>query len=152
MNVPTDVVDRWQNHFPAHLSATLNAVLAEKDVFGKIENDLNKEDLDRAYKFRDMAAENSEAGTDDQNGKKLEGSVRSTGVHACGVIIYPEDISNIIPIATAKDSDLVVSQYDNSVAGRSWLVENGLLGLRTLTIIKDTLAFIKETHDLEIDI
>ena len=62
MNVPLDVVDRVAKSFPAHLSATLNAVLAEKDVSEKLKNDLNKEDLDRAYKFRDMAAENSEVG------------------------------------------------------------------------------------------
>ncbi|HRD08046.1 MAG TPA: DNA polymerase III subunit alpha, partial [Saprospiraceae bacterium] len=152
MNVPLDVVDRVAKSFPAHLSATLNAVLAEKDVSEKLKNDLNKEDLDRAYKFRDMAAENSEVGQMIRTAKKLEGSVRSTGVHACGVIITPEDISNIIPIATAKDSDLVVSQYDNSVAEEAGLLKMDFLGLRTLTIIKDTLAFIKETHDLEIDI
>jgi DNA polymerase-3 subunit alpha len=152
MNVPLDVVDKVAKSFPAHLSATLNAVLAEKDVSEKLKNDLNKEDLDRAYKFRDMAAENSEVGQMIRTAKKLEGSVRSTGVHACGVIITPEDISNIIPIATAKDSDLVVSQYDNSVAEEAGLLKMDFLGLRTLTIIKDTLAFIKETHDLEIDI
>lgn len=152
MNIPLDVVDRVAKSFPAHLSATLNAVLAEKDVSEKLKNDLNKEDLDRAYKFRDLAAENSEVGQMIRTAKKLEGSVRSTGVHACGVIITPEDISNIIPIATAKDSDLVVSQYDNSVAEEAGLLKMDFLGLRTLTIIKDTLAFIKETHDIDIDI
>ena len=45
----------------------------------------------------------------------LEGSVRNTGIHACGVIITPEDITNLIPVATAKDSDLYVTQFDNAV-------------------------------------
>ncbi len=152
MNVPLDVVDRVAKSFPAHLSATLNAVLAEKDVSEKLKNDLNKEDLDRAYKFREMAGENSEVGQMIRTAKKLEGSVRSTGVHACGVIITPEDISNIIPIATAKDSDLVVSQYDNSVAEEAGLLKMDFLGLKTLTIIKDALTFIRETHGLDIDI
>ncbi|MBK7220798.1 MAG: DNA polymerase III subunit alpha [Saprospiraceae bacterium] len=152
MNIPLDVVDRVAKSFPAHLSATLDAVLAEKDVSEKLKNDLNKDDLDRAYKFRELAAENSDVGHMIRTAKKLEGSVRSTGVHACGVIITPEDISNIIPIATAKDSDLVVSQFDNSVAEEAGLLKMDFLGLKTLTIIKDALKLIKETHDIEIDI
>ncbi|HRG21930.1 MAG TPA: DNA polymerase III subunit alpha [Saprospiraceae bacterium] len=152
MNIPLDVVDRVAKSFPAHLSATLDAVLAEKDVSEKLKNDLNKDDLDRAYKFRELAAENSDVGHMIRTAKKIEGSVRSTGVHACGVIITPEDISNIIPIATAKDSDLVVSQFDNSVAEEAGLLKMDFLGLKTLTIIKDALKLIKETHDIEIDI
>lgn len=152
MNIPLDVVDRVAKSFPAHLSATLDAVLAEKDVSDKLKSDLNKDDLDRAYKFRELAAENSDVGHMIRTAKKIEGSVRSTGVHACGVIITPEDISNIIPIATAKDSDLVVSQFDNSVAEEAGLLKMDFLGLKTLTIIKDALRLIKETHDIEIDI
>jgi DNA polymerase-3 subunit alpha len=45
----------------------------------------------------------------------LEGSVRNTGIHACGVIITPSDITDFVPVATAKDSDLYVTQFDNSV-------------------------------------
>ncbi|MBP6396276.1 MAG: DNA polymerase III subunit alpha [Saprospiraceae bacterium] len=152
MNIPLDVVDRVAKSFPAHLSATLDAVLAEKDVADKLKNDLNKDDLDRAYKFRELASEDSDVGHMIRTAKKIEGSVRSTGVHACGVIITPEDISNIIPIATAKDSALVVSQFDNSVAEEAGLLKMDFLGLRTLTIIKDALKLIKETHDIEIDI
>ena len=48
--------------------------------------------------------------------KKLEGSVRNTGIHACGVIITPDDITNYVPVTVAKDSDMLVSQFDNAVA------------------------------------
>ena len=47
--------------------------------------------------------------------KVLEGSVRNTGLHACGVIITPDDITNFVPVCTSKDSDLYVTQFDNSV-------------------------------------
>ena len=47
--------------------------------------------------------------------KILEGSIRNTGIHACGVIITPSDITNFVPVALAKDSDLYVTQFDNSV-------------------------------------
>lgn len=152
MNIPLDQVDRVSKSFPAHLSATLDAVLAENDISSKLKSELNKDDLDRAYKFRELSKENSDIGHMIRTAKKLEGSVRSTGVHACGVIITPEDISNIIPVATAKDSDMVVSQFDNSVAEEAGLLKMDFLGLRTLTLIKDAVRFVKENQGIELDI
>ena len=64
----------------------------------------------------------------------LEGSLRNTGIHACGVIITPDDITNFVPVATAKDSDLVVTQFDNSVVEDAGLVENGLFRIEDLDL------------------
>jgi len=84
--------------------------------------------------------------------KKMEGCIRNTGIHACGVIITPEDISNLVPISiAAKDADILVSQFDNSVAESAGLLKMDFLGLRTLTIIKDALKLIKERHGVEIN-
>jgi DNA polymerase III subunit alpha len=154
MNIPLSDVDRVAKSFPTHLSATLNGVLADKDISAKLKDDMGKEDIEKANKFRLLSEEDNEIGHMIRTAKKLEGSVRSTGVHACGVIITPEDITNIIPVATAKDSDMVVSQFDNSVAEEAGLLKMDFLGLRTLTIIKDTLRFIKEStgEDLDIDL
>ena len=82
----------------------------------------------------------------------LEGSMRNTGVHACGVIITPDDIQKFIPVATAKDSDLVVTQYDNSIVENAGLLKMDFLGLKTLTIIVDALKLIKKKHRVDIDI
>ena len=82
----------------------------------------------------------------------LEGSVRNTGIHACGVIITPEEITNLIPVATAKDSNLLVTQYDNSVVEDTGLLKMDFLGLRTLTIIKEAIVQIKERHNIDIDV
>lgn len=82
----------------------------------------------------------------------LEGSVRSTGVHAAGIIIAPEDLSNLIPIAVAKDSELSVTQYDGSVIEDAGVLKMDILGLKTLTIIRDSLQLIKENHGIEISI
>ena len=83
---------------------------------------------------------------------KLEGCIRNTGIHACAVIITPEDISNLIPITIAnKDANIIVSQFDNSVAENAGLLKMDFLGLRTLTIIKDALKIIKDKHGIEID-
>ncbi len=83
--------------------------------------------------------------------KKLEGSVRNTGIHACGVIITPSDITNFVPVATAKDSDLYVTQFDNSVVEDAGLLKMDFLGLKTLTLIKDTVKLVKHKHDILLD-
>ena len=94
--------------------------------------------------------DNLEAETINQ-AKVLEGSLRNTGIHACGVIITPSDITNYVPIATAKDSDLYVTQFDNAVVEDAGLLKMDFLGLKTLTLIKDTVKIIKAKHGLLID-
>lgn len=85
--------------------------------------------------------------------RKMEGCIRNTGIHACGVIITPEDISNLVPITiAAKDADILVSQFDNSVAEDAGLLKMDFLGLRTLTILKHAIALIKQKHQIEINL
>lgn len=81
----------------------------------------------------------------------LEGSLRNTGIHACGVIITPDDITNFVPVATAKDSDLYVTQFDNSVVESAGLLKMDFLGLKTLTLIKDTVKIVKARQGLDLD-
>jgi len=81
----------------------------------------------------------------------LEGSMRNTGIHACGVIITPDDITNFVPVSLAKDSDLYVTQFDNSVVESAGLLKMDFLGLKTLTLIKDTVANVRLRHGIELD-
>lgn len=81
----------------------------------------------------------------------LEGSVRNTGIHACGVIITPDDITNFVPVALAKDSDMVCTQFDNSVVESAGLLKMDFLGLKTLTLIKDAIKIVKERHGIQLD-
>ena len=81
----------------------------------------------------------------------LEGSLRNTGIHACGVIITPSDISEFVPITKAKDSDFYVTQFDNSVVEDAGLLKMDFLGLKTLTIIKDTVKLIKYKYDTQLN-
>ncbi len=83
--------------------------------------------------------------------RTLEGSVRNTGIHACGVIITPDDITKFVPVALAKDSDLYVTQFDNSVVEDAGLLKMDFLGLKTLTLIKDTVKIVKAKHDILLD-
>ncbi|HIP35463.1 MAG TPA: DNA polymerase III subunit alpha, partial [Crocinitomix sp.] len=80
----------------------------------------------------------------------LEGSMRNTGIHACGVIITPDDITNFVPVALAKDSDMYCTQFDNSVAEDAGLLKMDFLGLKTLTLIKDACKIVKERHNIDL--
>ena len=83
--------------------------------------------------------------------RMLEGSVRNTGTHACGVIITPEDITNLIPVATAKGTDMYVTQFDNGVVEDAGLLKMDFLGLKTLTLIKDTVKIVKALHGVDLE-
>ncbi|MFM8912933.1 MAG: DNA polymerase III subunit alpha, partial [Flammeovirgaceae bacterium] len=82
----------------------------------------------------------------------LEGSLRNTGTHACGVIITPDDLTKFVPVSTAKDSDMLVTQFDNSVVENAGLLKMDFLGLTTLTIITTALKNIQKRRGIEIDI
>lgn len=104
-----------------------------------------------------------------QAAQVIEGSVRNTGIHAAGVIIAPDDITNYIPVCLAKDKgdkktdendeesggealDLWVTQFDGKVIEDAGMLKMDFLGLKTLTIIKDAVALIKKSHQIDIDI
>lgn len=86
---------------------------------------------------------------------KLEGTVRNLGVHACALIIGRDDLTNFIPISTAKDKDnkedIFVSQYEGSLIESVGLLKMDFLGLRTLSIIKETVENIKKSKGITID-
>ena len=82
----------------------------------------------------------------------LEGSVRQTGVHACGIIIGKDSLDNYIPLCTAKDTELYATQYDGSHVESVGLLKMDFLGLKTLSIIKDAVINIKKTRGIDIDI
>ncbi len=109
--------------------------------------------------FPEFAAERDSADPQVANtirfAEKLEGNVRSTGVHACGVIIGRDDITDWVPVSTATDKDgekMIVTQYEGGVIESTGLIKMDFLGLKTLSIIMEALANIKITHGIDIDI
>ena len=87
--------------------------------------------------------------------KRLEGNVRNVGVHACGVIICRDDITDWVPVSTATDKTegrLLVTQYEGKVIEETGLIKMDFLGLKTLSIIKDALENIKRARGETIDI
>ncbi len=125
------------------------------DIFSMNDSDLKSElrtdefsrvnELKKLYNSSDLSAETL------QQASLLEGSLRNTGIHACGVIITPSNISEFVPITRARDSDFFVTQFDNSVVEDAGLLKMDFLGLKTLTIIKDTVKLIKYKYDVDLD-
>ena len=117
----------------------------------ELKENLRSEEISRVNEIKDLANEDSISGQTIQQAKVLEGSLRNTGIHACGVIITPDDITQFVPVATAKDSELYVTQFDNSVVEDAGLLKMDFLGLKTLTLIKDTVKLVKYKYNVELD-
>ena len=88
--------------------------------------------------------------------KMLEGNVRNTGVHACGTIICRDDITDHVPVSIAEDKEtgekLLVTQYEGSVIEETGLIKMDFLGLKTLSVINEALANIKQSLGIDVDI
>jgi DNA polymerase-3 subunit alpha len=111
---------------------------------------LRSEESENVLELQKIAEGNNLEAQTIKLARALEGSVRNTGTHACGVIITPEKITNLIPVATAKDSDMYVTQFDNNVVESAGLLKMDFLGLKTLTLIKDTVKIVKAKHKIEL--
>ena len=124
-------------------------------IFGLSEKELSSkfraEDLEKVNQLLNISEGDDLEAETVNLARILEGSVRNTGIHACGVIITPDDITKFVPVATAKDSDLYVTQFDNSVVEEAGLLKMDFLGLKTLTLIKDTVKIVKAKHDILLD-
>ncbi len=133
----------------------LNRVLTaplEGDKSLKEKEGLNSDDLELVKKLRAIAEGDDLRAKVLKEALILEGSVRNTGIHAAGIIIAPRDLYDIIPVATSKDSDLLITQYEGKIIEDAGVIKMDFLGLKTLTIIKDALKLIKEHHGVTIDI
>ena len=146
LDLPLPAVDKIAKKVPdISLDKVFNADLKN------LKQKLNADQMGQVEELRKIAEGKDLEAQVLQQASMLEGSVRNTGIHACGVIITPEEITNLIPVTTAKDSDLLVTQFDNSVVEDAGLLKMDFLGLRTLSIIKDAIEHIKNRHGIEID-
>ncbi len=148
MDLPLPDADRIAKLVP-DLSLNKLFKLDGPELLEKLKN--NQDEIAKAKELKALANSNDLAARVIHRAKQLEGSVRNTGIHACGIIITPDDITNFVPVATAKDSEMYCTQYDNSVAEAAGLLKMDFLGLKTLTLIKDAVKNIKATKGIELD-
>lgn len=131
--------------------------LPEADRLAKLVPERPGTTLNKAYKEVNELKEVKDKGTDLarrtlQYAETLEGSVRHTGLHACGIIIGKDNLVNHIPICKSKDTDLWVTQFDGKHVEDVGMLKMDFLGLKTLSIIKDAVELIKLSRGIDIDI
>ncbi len=135
----------------------LELPLADTNKLAKLVPDTPGTKLKDAYKdipeLKEILADQGKLeGTTLKLAKDLEGSIRQRGIHAAGVIIAPGPITDYIPVCTAKDADLLVTQFDGSVIEDAGMLKMDFLGLKTLSIIKETINLVKKRFNVDIDI
>ncbi len=133
----------------AHVSLDLILKRDEEKIKAKAKR---PEIITEVLQLADIAQGTDQAAQTIKTAGKLEGSLRNLGLHACGFIIAPTELDNVVPVTTAKGSDMYVTQFDNSVVESAGLLKMDFLGIKTLTIIRDALQLIKERQGKEIDI
>ncbi|HMS30261.1 MAG TPA: DNA polymerase III subunit alpha [Saprospiraceae bacterium] len=145
-NVELSKADYLAKLVPTRPNVKLKEII---DINTPISDDFNPDEKQKIQLLRNIVKENTAESDVLKTAMKLEGSVRNTGLHAAGVIIAPEDIMKIIPVATSKDSKLWVTQVEGSVIENTGLLKIDFLGLRTLSIIDDALENIVKVHGEE---
>ncbi len=105
--------------------------------------------VERAPEIKDLMEKNPTIERLIKIARRLQGLARQTGVHAAGVVIAPETLTDYIPLAKSKDGD-ITTQYDMGQVEALGLLKMDFLGLKTLTIIDRTIKLIKERHGVEI--
>jgi len=147
LDLPLPDADRISKLIPDISLAKLFG-MNDLELADKLKN--NQDDINRAKELRKMSAGSDLQAEVINQARQLEGSVRNTGIHACGVIITPDDITNYVPVALAKDSAMYCTQFDNSVAESAGLLKMDFLGLKTLTLIKDAVKNVKEIKGIDL--
>ena len=133
--LPLPDADRLAKLVPDRPGITLSQAYAEVPELAR-EKDSSNKLISQTLKYAEV----------------LEGSVRQTGVHACGIIIGKDALDNYIPLCTAKDTELYATQYDGSHVESVGLLKMDFLGLKTLSIIRDALDNIKSSKGISINI
>ncbi|MGG9962965.1 DNA polymerase III subunit alpha [Ferruginibacter sp. SUN106] len=113
---------------------------------------LQPDDLDNVKQLRAIYAGNDLRSTILHEAEILEGSVRNTGIHASAIIIAPKDLTELLPVATSKESELWLTQIEGNSIEEAGVIKMDFLGLRTLSILKTGLSLIKQNHGVSIDI
>lgn len=147
MDLPLADTEKLAAHVP--FGGSLKKVMDVEE--SELKEKFRADELEKIRELRQMAEGNDLTAQVIQQARVIEGSLRNTGIHACGVIITPDRINEHIPVCTSKDSELLLTQYDNHVVEDAGMLKMDFLGLKTLTIINTGIRLVKERHGVEID-
>lgn len=113
---------------------------------------LQGEDIENVKKLRELYAGDNLHSKILHEAEILEGSVRNTGIHASAIIIAPKDLTDLLPVATSKESELWLTQIEGGSIEEAGVIKMDFLGLKTLSILKTALHLIKQNHGVNIEI
>ena len=113
---------------------------------------LQADDLENVRKLREIYKGTDLPSKILHEAEILEGSVRNTGIHASAIIIAPSDLTDLIPVATSKESELWLTQIEGGTIEEAGVIKMDFLGLKTLSILKTALQLIKQNHGVAIAI
>jgi DNA polymerase III subunit alpha len=135
------------------VARVLDLPLSDADRIAKMVPETIGISLEEAFsevkELREIKEKDDLEGQTLQLAETLEGSVRNTGIHAAGVIIAPDKLTNYIPVCTSKDAELYVTQFDGKVIEDAGMLKMDFLGLKTLSILKTAIEMVKENHGRE---
>jgi DNA polymerase III subunit alpha len=133
------------------LKRVLQAPLRGSEDSLEKKDNLQEEDLKNIQTLRDIYKKTNDLeSTILHDAEKLEGNSRSVGTHAAGIIIAPENLSNLIPVCKTKDSKYLVTQFEGNIIEDAGVIKMDFLGLKNLTILKEAIAMIKLNHYVDI--
>jgi DNA polymerase-3 subunit alpha len=147
LNVPLDEADRLAKLVPNRPGVKLKDILKP---FKELEQNWGGDDLSNLKKLTESLHNGGQSAETLDLAVRLEGTVRTTGIHAAGVIIAPGDITNYLPVCGARDSELLVTQFEGTTVESAGMLKMDFLGLRTLSILKDCLKAIHAKHGTEV--
>lgn len=133
------------------LERIFNASLTGDGSLADREN-LSTDELEQVKQLRQIKSSGGLPSRVIESAMILEGSVRGTGIHAAGIIIAPHDLTDIMPVATSKDVSLLITQFDGSVIENAGVIKMDFLGLKTLSILKESIRLIEQNHKITIDL
>nr|MCU0328448.1 DNA polymerase III subunit alpha [Chitinophagales bacterium] len=126
--------------------------LTDEKKLQEIKKTLTAKDLIKVKAFEEMYLAHEELREAVAVAKKLNNYTKNTGVHACGVIISPNNLESMVPLASSKASDMMITQYDKDAVEQIGLLKMDFLGLKNITIIKECVALVAKNYGVEIDI
>ena len=160
LNLDLSQAGKMAKMVPGNISLKniLNAQNNNEDLKSK----LNRDDMHKVNELQKILKKNDLSSEVLKTAAILEGSIRNIGTHACGMIIAPKNIQEIIPVGISSNSmiiknnngesfNLPTTQFDNSVVESAGLLKMDFLGLKTLSIINDSIKLIKDKHGIIID-
>jgi DNA polymerase-3 subunit alpha len=140
-----------------NLKRLLHAPFSHKDskdgsVSLEEKEQLQADDLENVRKLREIYKGEDLQSKILHEAEILEGSVRNTGIHASAIIIAPKDLTDLLPVATSKESELWLTQIEGGTIEEAGVIKMDFLGLKTLSILKTALHLIKQNHGIAIEI